>query len=97
MNATTGSRELGRRVRAARAYAGLSMEGIAQEEVTPATDRSTWRHYELGEIPPQKRQWLIEETARATDLPREFFEVDFDALAIALVDLINSGPSNEQD
>jgi len=71
--------ELGRRVKAARHYRGLDQETAAEKmRVEPAT----LGRYEKGQIPEIKRSGLIERASEATDLPHEFFSVNFDDLPL---------------
>lgn len=70
--------ELGRRVAAALAYRGLTYEdlGAALER-----RRQTVSDYVHGRIDDEmKREALEAKTAELADLPREFFQVNFDDL-----------------
>lgn len=71
--------ELGTRIRAARAYAGLRQDGLATElGVSP----DTLSRYEKGDLPRNRLAWpgLIRRIAEVTDLPLAFFVGDFSRL-----------------
>ena len=68
-------REFGRRLAAARGYDGRDGKRWANEVLKK--DRGTLRRYEEGEVEDAKRPWLIETYARETELPKEFFVIDF--------------------
>jgi hypothetical protein len=72
--------EFGRRLAAARGYSRVRSAQDWAKEVMEGIDRGTLRRYELGEIDPQKRPWAIERCMEATDLPKEFFTIDFNRL-----------------
>lgn len=81
MAAKESAVELGRRVRAARHYRGLDQETAAEKmRVEPAT----LGRYEKGQIPEIKRSGLIERASEATELPHEFFSINFDDLPLMM-------------
>jgi transcriptional regulator with XRE-family HTH domain len=69
--------ELARRVRAARAYAGLSVRDLAD---TIGIGLQTIKRIEAGTRAPRKMEiWAI---AEACELPREWFELEWTELAM---------------
>lgn len=72
----TSSIEIARRVRAARAYAGLSVKELATRI---GLGLQTIKRIEAGKRTARRFEvWAI---AEACGLPREFFEVDLDMLS----------------
>ncbi|HET9198215.1 MAG TPA: helix-turn-helix transcriptional regulator [Solirubrobacterales bacterium] len=73
--------ELGKRIRAARGYAGVSQEqlGEALGFAGPRMNRleNAGRKTQLS---PAEREGIIKTAARVTGLPAEFFTVDFSSL-----------------
>lgn len=70
--------DLGRRIRAARAHAGLSRETLAASLNFPM---ARLERFEAGvDEPGDDRQKNIAELADATRLPASFFTGDFDSL-----------------
>jgi transcriptional regulator with XRE-family HTH domain len=66
--------ELGRRLAAARGYARMTLQELAEQM---DTYRGTLSGYEKGAIPSLKRAGLIEGYREASKLPPEFFSIDF--------------------
>lgn len=69
--------ELGRRLAAARGYARMTLQELADQM---DTYRGTLSGYEKGTIPRLKRAGLIEGYQRASKLPPEFFAIDLNRL-----------------
>jgi transcriptional regulator with XRE-family HTH domain len=76
-NSVLGTEEIGRRVRAARAYAGLTIGALADSLGMGAR---TIKRIECGER--DARRYELIGIAEACGLPREFFELDFDLLRL---------------
>jgi transcriptional regulator with XRE-family HTH domain len=72
----SSSTEIARRVRAARAYAGLSVNELAERI---GLGLQTIKRIESGKRAARRFEiWAI---AEACNLPREFFEIDLDLLS----------------
>jgi transcriptional regulator with XRE-family HTH domain len=72
--------ELGRRVAAARAYRDVDQQTVAEKL---GVGRDTLGRYERGKIDKRyKREGLIEIAAQVTQLPHEFFAIDFKELPL---------------
>jgi hypothetical protein len=69
--------ELGRRLAAARSH---SREDASSWAARLGKDRGTLRRYELGQIDPDKKAGIIQRYVEETDLPAEFFTIDFERL-----------------
>lgn len=83
---------MGHRVKAARHYRGLDQKKAAKKmRVEPAT----LGRYEKGLIPDIKRPGVIKRSAKAMNLPEEFFSVDFNELPrmVRLLHKANGGPT----
>jgi transcriptional regulator with XRE-family HTH domain len=73
-------KDLGKRIRAARAYAGIGQENLADSiGVSPHLLQRV--EAELEEFGESERWSLIRAIAQATRLPEQWFTVDFDSLA----------------
>lgn len=70
---------LGRRIRAARAHAGISRDALA-ESLTFSTGRLERLEAGVDEPADDKMPEVIKELAAATRLPASFFTGDFDSL-----------------
>jgi transcriptional regulator with XRE-family HTH domain len=72
--------DLGRRVAAARAYRRKTQTDLAD---MLGVRRQTVADYEEGKIGAEvKREGIIAKTCELTDLPREFFAIDFNDLPV---------------
>ena len=72
--------DLGKRIRAARAYAGINQENLADSTgISPHTIQRV--EAGLEEFGESERWSLIHAIAQATRLPEQWFTVDFDSLA----------------
>jgi transcriptional regulator with XRE-family HTH domain len=70
--------ELGRRVRAARTYAGVSQIDLARRLGVGPDTLGRWENGKTA--PGYKREALLEATAQLTSLPQEFFVIEFSSL-----------------
>lgn len=74
----TPEQELGRRVKAARVYRDVTQTQLGKEL---GHGRQTIGRWENGEVDTDyKRESLEKAAAKVTDMPREFFSIDFDDL-----------------
>jgi ribosome-binding protein aMBF1 (putative translation factor) len=71
--------DFGRRVRAARAHAGISRETLAASLTFPA-ERLERLEAGLDEPTEDKMLVVVKELADATRLPEQFFTGDFDSM-----------------
>ncbi len=69
--------ELGRRIRAARAYAGLSVRALAEKVSDDGISARTLRHLEQGEHLATTEQ--LEAVSQACGVPAAWFELDWEA------------------
>jgi transcriptional regulator with XRE-family HTH domain len=72
--------DLGKRVRAARGYTGISQDTLVESlDLT----RAQLERLEVGLDEPDdtRRPQVVKELARATRLPEQFFTGDYDTLA----------------
>lgn len=73
MTGTDPTNELARRIRAARAYAALGQEDVADSLGVSRATVSAWERG-VNPIPPIARPGVIEGLLRITGLDREFFD-----------------------
>jgi DNA-binding XRE family transcriptional regulator len=74
----TEAQELGRRVKAARIYRNVTQAELADEI---GHDRTTTIRWERGDIDKDYKRATLEAAAsKVTDMPREFFVINFDDL-----------------
>lgn len=90
MDASEDLQELGARIRAARAYAGLEQDELAARLETSLSTLKRWEYGQEGKRGRSRfqRKAMIEGVAEVCGLPHEWFEIDFNNL--------DGGPSTDE-